>query len=128
MAAAAGLSPYHFIRAFHVSEGQTPHVWVSAGRLDLALRMLIEGGRVDDIADRADTTLALTFRQRLPAPYGCHTGGRPQRRKLNPLPLKAQFFDTGRIQSADRLRHKEPFNEYDSDGNRQVDCRRDRRV
>ena len=51
LAAAAGLSLYHFIRAFQASEGQTPHAWVAARRLDLALRLLLEGGRVDDIAD-----------------------------------------------------------------------------
>ena len=39
----AGLSLFHFIRAFKVSEGVTPHVWIVARRLEKAVALLLDG-------------------------------------------------------------------------------------
>ena len=39
----AGLSLFHFIRAFKVSEGVTPHGWIVARRLEKAVALLLDG-------------------------------------------------------------------------------------
>lgn len=41
LAAAAGLSPFHFARSFKRTTGRTPHVWLTAKRMERA-RLLIE--------------------------------------------------------------------------------------
>ena len=48
----AGLSLHHFIRAFAISEGRTPHAWLIARQIDEALRRLLEeGAQVGELAD-----------------------------------------------------------------------------
>ncbi len=42
LAELAGLSPFHFTRAFKVSFGTTPHAWVHFQRMELAARMVRE--------------------------------------------------------------------------------------
>lgn len=42
LAAEAGLSPFHFIRAFKQSVGSTPHQFVVARRIDRARQLLLE--------------------------------------------------------------------------------------
>jgi AraC-like DNA-binding protein len=44
-AAEAGLSKFHFVRAFRAAYGQTPHRYLTARRLEVARRLLAEGGR-----------------------------------------------------------------------------------
>ena len=39
----AGVSLFHFIRAFKVSEGVTPHAWIVARRLEKAVALLLGG-------------------------------------------------------------------------------------
>ena len=39
----ASLSLFHFIRAFKVSEGMTPHGWIVARRLEKAVALLLDG-------------------------------------------------------------------------------------
>jgi AraC family transcriptional regulator len=50
LAAAAGLSPFHFARAFRATVGEPPHRWVMARRLERALARLRAGERVGDVA------------------------------------------------------------------------------
>ena len=53
LAATAGLSPFHFIKAFSASEGGTPRAWITRRRLDSAVSLLIEEGwTIADVADR----------------------------------------------------------------------------
>src|SRR5688572_29555492 len=40
LAAAAGLSPFHFSRMFHASTGKSPHAYVTARRMEEACRLL----------------------------------------------------------------------------------------
>lgn len=40
LARRAGLSPYHFIRAFRASTGATPHQYVRARRMNRAMHLL----------------------------------------------------------------------------------------
>jgi AraC family transcriptional regulator len=42
LAAAAGVSPYHFARMFKRSKGITPHQFVASAKYDLAKRLLLE--------------------------------------------------------------------------------------
>ena len=52
LAAAAGLSVHHFIRAFRRTEGETPYARVIAHRLDHALALLLRAdARVDEIGE-----------------------------------------------------------------------------
>src|SRR5262245_16533682 len=41
LAKRAGLSTFHFIRAFHATTGQTPHQYVRARRIERAKELLI---------------------------------------------------------------------------------------
>ena len=68
LAAAAGLSRFHFIRAFRRSTGQTPQAWVTGRRINYALRALLEdAARVDKLADltgfSSPSHFVSTFRQ-----------------------------------------------------------------
>jgi AraC-like DNA-binding protein len=45
LAAAAGLSPFHFLRIFRRVTGSTPHQYVVGARLRRALRLLLETSR-----------------------------------------------------------------------------------
>jgi AraC family transcriptional regulator len=40
LAAAAGLSPFHFSRMFHAATGKAPHAYVTAKRMEAACRLL----------------------------------------------------------------------------------------
>ncbi|TDG05757.1 AraC family transcriptional regulator [Paracraurococcus ruber] len=44
LAAAAGLSRFHFARAFRAETGETPHGYISRRRCDLAKRLILAGG------------------------------------------------------------------------------------
>lgn len=44
-AAAAGLSKFHFVRAFHAAYGVTPHRYLTTRRLDAAKQLLRDTGR-----------------------------------------------------------------------------------
>lgn len=44
MAHAAGMSPFHFVRCFRRSFGQTPHAWLTDVRLDRAKALLSRSG------------------------------------------------------------------------------------
>lgn len=48
MAAAAHLSPYHFLRLFRRAMGETPHAYLTRVRLDHAKRVLAHGGSVTE--------------------------------------------------------------------------------
>ena len=62
MAKVAGLSMYHFSRAFHQTEGQTPHACLIGRRLDFALVLLLKtGARVDFVADETGFSSASHF-------------------------------------------------------------------
>jgi AraC family transcriptional regulator len=50
LAAAAGLSTFHFARAFRATVGEPPHRWVVARRLDRARDRLRAGDRPGDVA------------------------------------------------------------------------------
>lgn len=51
LAAAAGLSVHHFIKAFQQSEGETPHSRVITCRIDKALALLLRANvRIDQVA------------------------------------------------------------------------------
>jgi AraC family transcriptional regulator len=72
LAAAAGISQYHFIRAFRATEGQTPHAWIMARRVDFALRMILEQrARIDEVADQAGFNSPRSLRE------GWSSGRRP---------------------------------------------------
>jgi AraC-like DNA-binding protein len=49
MAAAAGLSPYHFLRLFRRTMGETPHAYLTRVRLDHAKRVLARGASVTEV-------------------------------------------------------------------------------
>lgn len=40
LAAAAGLSPFHFSRMFHAATGKAPHAYVTSKRMEAACRLL----------------------------------------------------------------------------------------
>ncbi len=62
MAKAAGLSIYHFTRAFHRSEGQTPHACLIGRCLDLALVLLLKPeARIDQVSDETGFSSASHF-------------------------------------------------------------------
>jgi AraC-like DNA-binding protein len=51
LAAAAGLSPFHFLRVFRTVTGTTPHQYVVGARLRRAARVLVDTSRpVTEIA------------------------------------------------------------------------------
>lgn len=50
LAAAAGLSPFHFARAFRATVGEPPHRWVMARRLERARARLRAGERAGEVA------------------------------------------------------------------------------
>ena len=52
LAAEAGMSRWHFIRAFAGRFGLTPHAYVIERRVDLARRLLDDGGRPAEVAVR----------------------------------------------------------------------------
>jgi AraC family transcriptional regulator len=70
LAAAAGLSVHHFVKAFRQTEGMTPYASVIARRLDVALALLVQPrARVDWIAEQAgfssSSHFVSAFRQHL---------------------------------------------------------------
>ena len=70
MAEAAGVSRRYFFEAFRVTEGRTPHSWLTERRIEAVLRRLLEeGAPVEQLADEqgfASTShLVSTFRRAL---------------------------------------------------------------
>jgi AraC family transcriptional regulator len=70
LAAAAGLSIHHFIRAYHHSVGQTPHAHLLTRRIELSLELLLkEDARVNAIADAmgfsSPSHFVMTFRRHM---------------------------------------------------------------
>ncbi len=62
LAAAAGLSVHHFIKAFRVSEGATPYAHLLAHRIEKSLPLLLVGNvHVDQIADNMGFSSASHF-------------------------------------------------------------------
>ncbi|CAN7301541.1 AraC family transcriptional regulator [Pseudorhodoferax sp. LjRoot39] len=62
LAALAGLSPFHFARAFKASFGTTPHAWLQLQRMELAAQ-LVRGSRMplEDIARQTGHPSAAHF-------------------------------------------------------------------
>ena len=50
LAGVAGLSPSHFVRAFRVSMGLTPHQWLSEQRIHRAKRLMTKDGKPISVA------------------------------------------------------------------------------
>ena len=70
LAAAAGVSVYHFVRAFRRTEGDTPYARVIARRLDRSLSLLLRAdARVDQVGEVAGFSspshFVSTFRKRM---------------------------------------------------------------
>jgi AraC family transcriptional regulator len=53
LAEVVGLSQFHFIRAFKISVGETPHTWIALRKVDYAIRLLLEG--LTSIGEAADS-------------------------------------------------------------------------
>lgn len=81
LAAAAGLSTFHFARAFRATVGEAPHRWVTARRLERARDRLAAGERPGDVAaalgfaDQAHLTRL--FRRRFGTTPGAVRAARP---------------------------------------------------
>jgi AraC-like DNA-binding protein len=82
LAAAAGLSPFHFLRVFRRSTGTTPHQYLIGARLRLAVRMLLDTNRaVTDVAYETGFRDLSNFVRTFHRVVGCsprayrHTGG-----------------------------------------------------
>lgn len=73
LAEVAGLSPYHFIRAFRAVNGRTPHQYIVARRMEEARRLLHTGLPVGRVAAEVgyDSTTSFT------AAYRRHHGHAP---------------------------------------------------
>jgi AraC family transcriptional regulator len=81
MAARAGLSPYHFARAFRASAGLTPRAFVEDRRIALVKRLLSESGRslaeiALDAGFSTQSRLTTTFRRRTGFTPGAYRRGR----------------------------------------------------
>lgn len=89
LAAAAGLSRFHFLRCFRHAAGQTPHAYQISRRVNAARRMLAAGGAPADVAVAcgfADQShLTRLFRRLLgvtPAAYAHSVRTEPVARRL----------------------------------------------
>ncbi|MDQ3789870.1 MAG: AraC family transcriptional regulator, partial [Actinomycetota bacterium] len=87
LASVAGLSPFHFARAFKATTGLAPHQFVTARRMDRALRLLVSTSvSVPDIAHAVGLSNISHFRRTFTA----HLGVRPgEVRKIRPSPRRA---------------------------------------
>lgn len=79
LAASAGLSVHHFIRAFKHSTGNTPHQHVMARRIECAMDLLTHPeGTVAEVADRvgyaSPSHFVASFRRRLGVTPGAYRG------------------------------------------------------
>lgn len=72
MAAAACLSPYHFVRCFAAAYGLTPHAWLSAKRARVAARLLADG---HDDADRVAALAGFGSRSSMRRALKAHAPG-----------------------------------------------------
>lgn len=75
MAAAVGLSPWHFMRAFRAATGETPHAWVTRLRVERVKAELLHGrAPLDEIARRCgfatQSRMTEVFRRAVGAPPG----------------------------------------------------------
>ncbi len=87
LASVAGLSPFHFARAFKATTGLAPHQFVTARRMDRALRLLVSTSvSVPDVAHAVGLSNISHFRRTFTA----HLGVRPgEVRKIRPSPRRA---------------------------------------
>jgi AraC family transcriptional regulator len=75
LADVASLSPFHFLRAFRRATGLTPHAYVTARRMELALRMLRTTDRpVLEIATRLGYANPAHFRRAFRGAFGVAPG------------------------------------------------------
>jgi AraC-like DNA-binding protein len=75
MAAAVGLSPWHFMRAFRAATGETPYAWVTRLRIERVKAELLSGrAPLDEIARRCgfatQSRMTEVFRRKVGAPPG----------------------------------------------------------
>ncbi|GAB1513208.1 hypothetical protein JCM33774_52500 [Actinophytocola sp. KF-1] len=86
LAAVARLSPFHFARAFKATTGLAPHQFVTARRMDRALRVLVSTSvSVPDVAHAVGLSNVSHFRRTFTA----HLGVRPgEVRKIRPSPRR----------------------------------------
>ncbi len=82
LASVAGLSPFHFARAFKATTGLAPHQFVTARRMDRALRMLVSTPvSVPDVAHAVGLSNVSHFRRTFTAHLGIRPG---EVRKIRP--------------------------------------------
>lgn len=75
LAQIAALSPFHFLRAFRRTTGLTPHGYVTARRMERALRLLQTTDRpIPEIAARLSYTNPAHFRQAFRKAFGVAPG------------------------------------------------------
>ena len=82
LAEVAALSPFHFLRAFRRATGLTPHAYVTARRMERALRLLLSTrASVPEIAARLGYAHPANFRRAFRRALGVMPGEvpRPQR-------------------------------------------------
>jgi AraC family transcriptional regulator len=70
LAAVAALSPFHFIRAFRLSTGLTPHRYVRGRRLEQARSLIASGALIRDVAARVGYENLGHFRRAYRAHFG----------------------------------------------------------
>jgi AraC family transcriptional regulator len=93
MAAAAGLSPYHFLRVFKVATGQTPGRYLTGVRVDRARRQLERGDlSVTEIAQ----SCGFASPSRFAAAFREHTGRTPSQYRRDAQETVHPAATTGR--------------------------------
>ncbi|MFL5494583.1 MAG: helix-turn-helix domain-containing protein [Gemmatimonadales bacterium] len=76
LAQVAALSPFHFLRAFRRTTGLTPHAYVTARRMERALRLLSSTERpIPEIAARLGYANPVNFRRAFRKAFGVVPGG-----------------------------------------------------
>jgi AraC family transcriptional regulator len=95
LACEAGLSPYHFLRAFEGVTGVTPHQYILRWRLrEAALRLSADCGKISDVALDCGFGDVSNFNRTFRAEFG--VSPREYRGKLPKAPkLKARILATG---------------------------------
>ncbi|MUL40583.1 helix-turn-helix transcriptional regulator [Streptomonospora sp. PA3] len=94
LAAAAGYSPYHFVRIFRLAYGQTPGAYLRRRRIERAQRLLARpGARVTEVCHAVGFSSLGSFS----AAFRRQTGVSPSRfqelrRRSGPLPVPACFL------------------------------------
>ena len=73
LAKVAALSPFHFLRSFRRTTGMTPHAYVTARRMDEAMRLFIHSNlTVAEIARQVGYTNLSHFRRTFMAHWGAY--------------------------------------------------------